>query len=269
MGDAASESTRYTCRMSSRGIQPALRTGLDTDLVARGGSETGLTQLAYEKIRRAIVYGSLDLGEPLSENDLAKALRMSKAPVRGALTELRLKGLVKVVPQSGTYVFSPGRGEIEQLCEFRLLLEECALRASMQANPRALLKALKKVVTAMKKAYRQEEVIQSKLLDTEYHQTLLCYSSNCYLIHAYDTIANTVEALRYRFMDTATYRNKAFDEHQEILALLQLDNVAKATEILSDHISRTKHFQASINWSNGRLYRKDYKFREYSEVFAD
>jgi DNA-binding GntR family transcriptional regulator len=255
--------------MTSRGIQPALRTGLDTDGVPSAGSETRLTQLAYEKIRKAIVYGPLDLGEPLSENDLAKALRMSKAPIRGALTELRLKGLVKVVPQSGTYVFSPGREEIEQLCDFRLLLEERAMRASMQASPRAMLKQLKKVVTAMKKAYRQEDVIQSKLLDTEYHQTFLRHSGNKYLIHSYETIANTVEALRYRFMDTATYRNKAFDEHQEILTVLQLGNVTKAGDILMDHISRTKHFQANINWSNGRLYRKDYKFREYSEIFAD
>ena len=59
-------------------------------------SETRLTQVAYEKILKAIVYGRLDLGEPLSENDLAKALNVSKAPIRQSLNELRLKGLVEI-----------------------------------------------------------------------------------------------------------------------------------------------------------------------------
>jgi DNA-binding GntR family transcriptional regulator len=40
--------------------------------------EPNLTRVAYEKIRDAIVYGPLDLGEPLSENALAKASGMSE-----------------------------------------------------------------------------------------------------------------------------------------------------------------------------------------------
>src|SRR5579864_5851270 len=62
-----------------------------------------LARIAYERIRRAIVWGRLDLGEPLSEQELADALNMSKAPVRIALTELRVRGLVITVPRSGTY----------------------------------------------------------------------------------------------------------------------------------------------------------------------
>ena len=49
------------------------------------GAEANLTRVAYDKIRAAIVYGALDLGEPLSENALARALGMSKAPIRAAM----------------------------------------------------------------------------------------------------------------------------------------------------------------------------------------
>ncbi len=228
-----------------------------------------LTQVVYERILKAIVYGRLDLGEPLSENDLAEALEVSKAPVRQSLNELRLNGLVVVIPQSGSYVFSPTREEIEELCDFRLLLEERALRASMEHDARALLSALKKIVEEMKKAYRAADLFQSKVLDTDFHQTFLKYSHNRYLIRSYGTIGHSVEALRYRFMDTAVYRNRAFDEHQKIVELLSSGNISKAADILADHISRTKHFQARANWSSGRSHRKDYKFRDYSKVFAE
>ena len=232
-------------------------------------TDTRLTQMAYEKILKAIVYGRLDLGEPLSENDLAKALGVSKAPVRQSLNELRLMGLVVVIPQSGSYVFSPTREEIEELCDFRLLLEERALRISMEHDARALLSALKRIVEEMKKAYRAADLFQSKVLDTEFHQTFFKFSDNRYLIQSYGNIGHSAEALRYRFMDTAVYRNRAFDEHQKILELLTSGNVAKAADILADHISRTKHFHARVNWSAGRSHRKDYRFRDYTAIFAE
>jgi DNA-binding GntR family transcriptional regulator len=232
-------------------------------------SDTKLTQMAYEKILNAIVYGRLDLGEPLSENDLAKALDVSKAPIRQSLNELRIKGLVVVIPQSGSYVFSPTREEIEELCDFRLLLEQRALAVSMENAGPAMLRSLKKIVEKMTDAYRSNDLFQSKLLDTEFHQTFIKYSQNRYLIQSYGNIGHSVEALRYRFMDTAVYRNRAFDEHQKMLELLTAGNVSKACDILDDHISRTKHFHARVNWSSGRSHRKDYKFRDYSAIFAE
>src|ERR1700733_539001 len=197
-------------------------------------SDTKLTQMAYEKILNAIVYGRLDLGEPLSENDLAKALDVSKAPIRQSLNELRLKGLVVVIPQSGSYVFSPTREEIEELCDFRLLLEQRALVASMENAGAALLRAMKKIVDKMTDAYQANDLFQSKLLDTEFHHTFIHYSQNRYLIQSYGNIGHSVGALRYRFMDTAVYRNRAFDEHQRMLELLTAGNVSKACDILAD-----------------------------------
>ena len=174
-----------------------------------------------------------------------------------------------VVPQSGSYVFSPTREEIEELCDFRLLLEQRALCVSMEKAASALLRSLKKIVEKMNEAYRSSDLFQSKLLDTDFHQTFIKHSQNRYLIQSYGNIGHSVEALRYRFMDTAVYRNRAFDEHQKILELLTAGNVSKACDILDDHISRTKHFHAQVNWSNGRSHRKDYKFRDYSAIFAD
>lgn len=227
-----------------------------------------LTQIAYEKILNAIVYGQLDLGEPLSENDLARALGVSKAPVRESLNELRLKGLVEVVPQSGSYVFSPTSEQIEELCDFRSLLETRAMRASMQNDSRSLIAELRKTAREMKRAYRMGDVFLSKRLDAEFHGAFICHCGNRYLIQSYANIGHSVEALRHRFMDTAIYRNRAFDEHQEIVDSLTNNTISKAVDVLQDHIARTKKFQARAASTTGRLRRKDYKFRDYSNVFA-
>jgi DNA-binding GntR family transcriptional regulator len=231
--------------------------------------ETKLAHLAYDKIRKAIIYGRLDLGEPLSENDLAEALGVSKAPIRESLNELRLKGLVEVIPQSGSYVFSPTHRQVEELCDFRSLLEERAVRLSMQNDAKSLLTATKKILREMKKAYKADDLLQSKVLDTEFHQSFFLQCDNDYLIQSYASVGLSIAALRYRFMDTSAYRSRAFEEHQRIVELLNDGNVPRAVATLVDHISRTKQYHTEVTWSSGRLRRRDYKFRDYTNIFAD
>jgi DNA-binding GntR family transcriptional regulator len=228
---------------------------------------TSLTTRAYERIRDAIVYGALDLGEPLSENALAAALGMSKAPIRAAMHELRVKGLVQVVPHSGTYVFSPTREEIEELCDFRTLLEVQAVRTAMERRPDALVADLENVVARMRQADTATRDA-GRRLDSEFHQAFITHCDNRYLADAYATIGHQVEALRHRFMDTTVFRQKAFAEHVDVLDLLSEAKVTRAASVLAEHIARTRQFQSSVTWAMGRSRRKDYRFRSHLEVFA-
>lgn len=230
--------------------------------------ETSLTRQAYERIRDAIVYGPLDLGEPLSENALARALGMSKAPVRGALHDLRAQGLVQVIPHSGTYVFSPTSREIEDLCDFRALLEVQAVKWAMGHEAEPLLEGLARVVAAMQQQVDGANQAEGKRLDSEFHQLLIAHCGNQYLGEAYATIGHRVEALRYRFMDTTVFRQKAFAEHVEIVDLLRAGRVGRATAVLEAHIARTRQFQANTTWSMGRSRRRDYRFRAADELFG-
>jgi DNA-binding GntR family transcriptional regulator len=236
-------------------------------MAATGPAKTSLTQQAYARIRDAIVYGPLDLGEPLSESGLARALGMSKAPVRAAMHELRLKGLVQVVPHSGTYVFSPTREEIEELCDFRTLLEVQALLSAMVRAPVALVSGLEAIVTRMEAAAGTTRDA-GRRLDSAFHQLLVEHCGNRYLADAYATIGQQVEALRHRFMETTVFRQKALAEHIEMSQLLADGKVTRAVGILEDHSARTRQFQSTATWSIGRARRRDYRFRSHADVFA-
>jgi DNA-binding GntR family transcriptional regulator len=225
-----------------------------------------LTKVAYESIRDAIVYGRFDFGEPLSETELAHALGMSKGPVRTALRELQVSGLVEIVPQSATYVFRATRAQIEHLGDFRFLLETEAMRLSMAQAALPLVADLERTVALMGKAAASGNRIQTKLLDTQFHQAFIRNSGNTYLISSYETIGQIVDALRYRVLDTIVYRNRAYEEHQRMLELLRSGKTRQAIAVLRKHIDRTKQFQGSVDWGKGRARRKDYKFRNYREA---
>lgn len=252
-----------------RSLSPELAGGPGWLESSGGNGAVKLTEIACQKILRAIVDGRLDLGEPLSENDLAQALNLSKAPIRESLNELRLKGLVVVVPQSGSYVFSPSSEEIAELCDFRSLLETRALRASMELNPKGLIAELRVLVKEIRHVSRTGDIYQSKRLDTEFHHTFIRHCGNRYLIQSYANIRDMAEALRHRFMDTAIYRNRAYDEHLKMVDLLAGNRTSGAIEVLEEHIARTKRFQTRVEWPSGRQRRRDYKFRDYASVFSE
>jgi DNA-binding GntR family transcriptional regulator len=129
-----------------------------------------------------------------------------------------------------------------------------------------LLTSLSAVMPAMEQAFQSKDAFEFKRYDTEFHQAFVRHSGNGYLVSAYETISDVVEALRYRFMDTVIYRNRAFIEHQKIVAALKSNRINRAIVVLREHISRTKQFHSNIEWSAGRSRRRDYKFRNYSEI---
>ena len=225
-----------------------------------------LARIAYERIRRAIVWGRLDLGEPLSEQELADALEMSKAPVRIALTELRVRGLVVTVPRSGTYVFAPTHDQVVALCDFRVLLEAGALRQAMTKLRVPFLAALDDAVQQMQRAIQSKDALAFKQSDARFHETFVQHSGNHYFISTYETISDLVETLRYRCVDPMVPENPAYIEHQEIVGALKVGQIDRAIKLLEKHIFRATQAHAKITSIDTRKRRRDYKHRNYAEI---
>ena len=88
---------------------------------------------AYDRIRQAIVDGTLPPGAPLRDADLADQLGLSKAPVREALRRLADDGLVESKPQSYTRVSDVMSRDVIDARQIVRVLHEFAVR---EAAPR-------------------------------------------------------------------------------------------------------------------------------------
>src|SRR5262245_9618098 len=128
-----------------------------------------LTREAFERIKDAIVAGDLEFGEHLSESQIANALGMSKAPVRAAFLELKDKGLVTIVPQSGTYVFQPTPDDVRTLSQFRALLENEAVLQAIAHRAGPLLSRLDNAIEQMKHARAANDWNIYRRADSSYH----------------------------------------------------------------------------------------------------
>lgn len=201
---------------------------------------TRAAQIAVE-IREAIMDGRLALGEALSEARLAQAFGVSRAPVRAALTQLQVEGVIDVRPQAGSFVFTPTDADVIAMAEFRTVLETTALRLCFARQRAAALDGMRTAADAMERARAADDRLAVARADTAFHWAIIGHCDNDYLIDSYRLVSGRVGALRtHNLIAADTVRKGSLAEHRSLIAAFARGDLARAVAILTEHIGRMR-----------------------------
>lgn len=201
-----------------------------------------LSERAAEILRNAIINNEFMLGEPLSENLLAQTIGTSKAPIREALAQLKSEGLVNIIPQKGTFVFSLTLKELTELMEMRLILESAALRMSIEKSKNRLVQCLRIQLDGMETHLQSGDIDTYLKHDGNFHRCLFECCDNQYLRDAYSQISGQSAALRTRITRQPRHPSKTFREHTDILKYVEKGETGEAIEMLKTHFSSFMQF---------------------------
>jgi len=197
-----------------------------------------LNEMVVDQLRQAIVSGDYGLGEPLSEARIAADLGASKGPVRRAIAQLQIEGLVRVVPQSGTFVFSLSADEIKKLNSCRLILEEAALRLAVEHDQMRLAKKLAEGYSGMVAARKKLDIRSYLDLDTAFHAAIFAHCNNGYLADAYRLVSGKSAALRAHLATKPHQTDLSFGEHKTISEAVKDGDLNLALRTLRTHLGR-------------------------------
>ncbi|HET8728952.1 MAG TPA: GntR family transcriptional regulator [Alphaproteobacteria bacterium] len=211
-----------------------------------------LSEMALRELRNAIIDGRLKLGDQLSEIRLSRMLGISKTPVREALQELRREGLVQIDPQRGTSIFRIEDAEIDQIAEFRGLLEIAAARRILAGDRNRACRRMRAVVDGMHEALSREDIQAYRKLDAEFHLVLIENCGNSYIADAYGRIAAKIGALRTRAHDDRHVVDRSFVVHSRLCELLEAGEEEEFCALLARHIENTgKDYRAWLAQQSG------------------
>lgn len=211
-----------------------------------------LKELVVEEMRTRIIDGRLNLGAGLSENTLAAELGISKTPVREALLQLKLEGLVEVQPQRGTYVFRLAPEQVVAISELREVLEVAAVAAAIERHHDALVARMTRILEGMKAAFDGNDNVAYRTLDGEYHETIIDLCGNPYISSAYSLIGFRIQALRSRLSHEASLNKMSIKDHREMLKLVKARDVPALQTLMRGHINQTKQSYLDV------LERRDF-----------
>ena len=134
-----------------------------------------------EKVRDAIVSGSLQEGQRLVERKLATELGASLTAVREALIELEMEGFITKHRNAATYVTKLSLEEAEKLFALREVLEVFAFEQAAELAEVEELEHLENLHRQMMAAARAEDYKLFLQRDYAWHEAVWQISGNEYL----------------------------------------------------------------------------------------
>lgn len=93
-----------------------------------GEDNYSLSSRVFHTIRENILSGKYATEEELKEKTIGEELGVSRTPVREALRQLELEGLVTIIPNKGAYVVGISQKDIRDIYEIRTRLEGLCAR---------------------------------------------------------------------------------------------------------------------------------------------
>jgi len=197
------------------------------------GKAPTASDIILKFIRDSIADGSLDEGEPIRQDDVARMFNVSKIPVREALKRLEAEGLVEFQRNKGAIVTAVSEPEIAQIFETRAILESAAIKLSVpHMTPETFTDA-----EAFCDAFaRETDVAQWSALNWQFHSRLYLDAQRPFLVSTIRSVNDRLE--RYLRIQLALSHGQgtADREHREILAACRAGDAEKAGALVYAHI---------------------------------
>ncbi len=191
---------------------------------------SSLKSRVAQEIRHKIMTGEYALGQKLSENKLSQEFNTSRAPVHDALVTLRNEGLVKVIPQRGSFVFNPSREEINSMHEASYAYEVGALSLCLHPTPHKLIKKLHKYLEQMKQAGHNHQ--KWTHADRAFHASIVQAGNNIHLTQAYNIISARTAVLVFHSTLNEERIRISLDQHSQIIESIENNDFNAASKIL-------------------------------------
>ena len=199
-----------------------------------------LASHAYAEIKRQIFDFVLMPNDKIFEAELAQRIQVSRTPLRQALQRLEHEGFVKALPKIGWLVAPLDFDKLDELYDFRILLE-CYAVAQMckQTNERTALAELEKIWCVSKRK-RVTDGMKVGELDEQFHRQLVQALGNELITKTHTEITEKIRIVR-RLDFTKTPRIEAtYEEHAKILEAIVHRRATEAQRLLTAHIEQSK-----------------------------
>ncbi|HZE95534.1 MAG TPA: GntR family transcriptional regulator [Planctomycetota bacterium] len=212
----------------------------------RPATRPTLAHRAYEDLKSLLLKGDYSPGDFLTEGELARRLRMSKTPVRTALTRLEMDGFVTVSPQQGIVVREPSIQEVIDLFDIRIALETFVARRLATSITPQQVEQLRANLNAQSKAVKAQDNTLTTKLDTEFHLMLCDFAGN-------QEIRDVMERLRsklHRIILGVQNKNperilEGMQEHASIAEAIVQGKADEAAQRVVHHLEIGKKFLVS------------------------
>lgn len=190
----------------------------------------------FVKLENDILNGKYKQGESLNESKVADALKVSRTPVREAIRQLELEGLVAYIPNKGAIVKGLSSEDIKDIFDIRMKIEGLAAKRAASNITPAQLKELNEVVEFEEFYTNKGDTEQILKLDTKFHEIIFRASGSRLLDRTLTSFHHYIQRARNLSLKDRERAKNALIEHMAILKAIEQGDKDKAEALMSEHI---------------------------------
>lgn len=191
-----------------------------------------------KRLRNEILNGNLKNGERLVQDEWANKLEVSRMPIREALTQLEMEGLVKLIPHKGAIVTSITKEDIEEIFIIRSIVEGLVVQQSLPYLTSEDKEELGSILNEMEQLKLSDETNDPYVqLNASFHEVL---HRGCPWSRAKKIVDNLgITPIAPKLL--IDYYTGTQQDHRRIYEAVMKDDAIELKVAMEYHILRTKN----------------------------
>lgn len=211
-----------------------------------------VSDAVFDELYRQILALDLPPGTRLSEVDVARAMGVSRQPVRDAFWRLSKLGFLTIRPQRATTVSNISEEAVMQARFIRSAIEAETVRVFTERASDADLAALDDILTAQRAAVADRNRALFHELDDQFHREICARGGNGF---AWDIIReNKAHMDRVRLLSLAFGSQDAFDDHLRVMEAIRSRDPEQAMSEMRAHLERIRSQIQRIRAENASYF---------------
>ena len=206
-------------------------------LDAKADEYLPLRDVAFRKLRQAILRGELQPGQRLMEIALAEQLGVSRTPVREAIRMLEQDGLAVMIPRRGAVVSKISGKNLRDVLEVRRALEELAVDLACTRMTDEDFQKLKEANERFSATLSGNDITKMAEADEAFHDLIYQASDNARLVLLEMQLREQMYRFRIEHLKEKSKRYRLVEDHNAIIRNLINRDSDNAREAIREHIN--------------------------------
>lgn len=185
---------------------------------------------AFQQIQQWIIDGTLHPAEKLNDNELAKALGVSRTPVRESLQLLEVQGFVEMFPGKATQVTEVEKDSIIDLLPPLAALQALSAELAIPNLTEETIQLLEETNEAFARAILHNESFKALKIDETFHQIIGDTAGNPYIKSMVSNLQAHVR--RLFFHNSIVLTESSIEEHKDIIHFLKVQDGQSASDLM-------------------------------------
>lgn len=194
----------------------------------------------YDYLRRMILIGKIPSGQRLIEGKLAEELRISRTPIREALSRLEMEKLIYPVPKAGYEIREFTEEEVKEICEIRMVTEALAAKWAATKITLKELERLDRIIQLTDKYIDRNETQKVVELDTEFHDIVCSASRSKRIEEINHRLRDHMLMFRMKGLCVADIARRSNEGHRRIAQALRKGVMKGIESAFKYHLTWTK-----------------------------